>query len=102
MYPSARDQGVTDDLISAVRDDPQGQRFDEREKAAFRLVDIIAGDHRKASDALYDDMRDHFNEREIITLGWRISMFMGYGRLLATLGMDSVGDACLLPKASAG
>jgi alkylhydroperoxidase family enzyme len=91
---------VTDELIAAVHNDPQGDRFDDREKAAFRLVDIIAGDHRKASDALYDDMRDHFTEREIITLGWRISMFMGYGRLLATLGMDSVGEACVLPKAA--
>jgi alkylhydroperoxidase family enzyme len=102
VYPSARDQGVTEELVSAVHNDPQGERFDEREKAAFRLVDVIAGDHHKASDALYDDLREHFTEREIITLGWRISMFMGYGRLLATLGMDTVGEACVLPAAAAG
>ncbi len=93
---------MTDELISAVRNDPQGEHFDEREKAAFRFVDVLAGDHHKASDALYDDLRKHFSEREIITLGWRIAMFVGYGRLLATLGMDSVGDVCLVPKAAAG
>ena len=43
---------MTEDLVSAVRNDPQGERFDEREKAAFRLVDLIAGDHHKAKDAL--------------------------------------------------
>ena len=93
---------MTDKLITAVRNDPQGEMFDEREKAAFRLVDVIAGDHHKANDALYDDLREHFSEREIITLGWRIAMFVGYGRLLATLGMDSVGGVCELPGASAG
>lgn len=93
---------MTEDLVSAVRNDPQGERFDEREKAAFRLADVIAGDHHKAKDALYDDMRQHFSEREIVTLGWRISIFVGYGRFLATLGMDTVGEACPLPGASVG
>ena len=101
MYPSAREQGVTDELIAALRQDPQGPLFDDREKAAFRLVDVLAGDHHKASDELYDDLRQHFTEREIITLGWRISMFVGYGRFLATLGMDSVGEACALPHPEA-
>lgn len=97
MYPSAREQGVTDELISALRVDPQGDLFDDREKAAFRLVDVLAGDHHKASDELYDDLREHFSEREIITLGWRISIFVGYGRFLATLGLETVGNACALP-----
>ena len=93
---------MTDELITAVRGDPQGNSFDEREKAAFRFADVLAGDHHKASDELYDDLREHFSEREIVTLGWRISMFVGYGRSLATLGMDSVGNACPLPGAAAG
>jgi len=102
VYASARQQGVTDELIRAVRGDPQGERFDAREKAAFRFADVLAGDHHKASDELYDDLRQHFSEREIITLGWRISIFVGYGRFLATLDMDTVGDACALPHAAAG
>lgn len=92
---------MTDELITAVRSDPQGPLFDEREKAAFRLADVLAGDHHKASDELYDDLRNFFTEREIITLGWRISIFVGYGRFLATLGLETVGDACALPAAAA-
>ncbi len=102
MYVSARQQGVTDELITAVRNDPQGPLFDEREKAAFRLADVLAGDHHKASDELYDDLRQHFSEREVITLGWRIAMFVGYGRFVATLDMDTVGNACALPGSAVG
>ncbi len=93
---------MTDELVTAVRNDPQGPLFDEREKAAFRLADVLAGDHHQATDALYDDLRKHFSEREIVTLGWRISIFVGYGRFLATLDMDTVGHACALPEAAAG
>ncbi len=90
---------MTDELITAVRNDPQGPEFSEQEKAAFRLADILAGDHKKASDELFDDLREHFTEPEIITLGWRISIFVGYGRFCATLGLDSAGTACsIVPK----
>lgn len=88
---------MTDELIEAVRKDPQGELFSEREKAAFRLADVIAGDHRKASDELFDDLRQYFTEREIMALGWRISIFVGYGRFVATLGLETVGTACALP-----
>ncbi len=98
MYASSRQQGVTDELVTAVRQEPQGPLFDDREKAALRLADILAGDHKKASDELFDDLREHFTESEIVTLGWRISIFVGYGRFLATLDMDTVGDACPLPE----
>ncbi len=98
MYASARQQGVTDELVAAIRTDPQGDAFDEREKAALRFADILAGDHHKASEELFDDLREHFTEREIMTLGWRISMFVGYGRFCAVLGLDTVGEACAVPS----
>lgn len=102
MYASARQQGVTDELVTAVRQDPQGPLFDDREKAALRLADILAGDHKKASDELFDDLREHFTEGEIVTLGWRISIFVGYGRFCAALGLDSAGDRCMIAEATAG
>jgi len=89
---------VTDDLVRAVREDPQGELFDAREKAALRFADILAGDHKKASEELFDDLREHFTEPEIITLGWRISIFVGYGRFCAALGLDSAGGRCSITE----
>lgn len=83
-----------------MREDPQGVLFDDREKAALRLADVIAGDHKKASDELFDDLREHFTEPEIIALGWRISIFVGYGRFCAVLGLDSAGSTCSIAEAA--
>lgn len=87
-------------MVVAVREDPQGDLFDDRERAALRLADVIAGDHKKATDDLFDDLRDHFTEPEIIALGWRISIFTGYGRFCAVLGLDSAGNTCAIAEAA--
>ena len=84
------------------------QHFRRKRIALLRPVQRNAGDPVALLD---DEMRRcviHSSHRSLsplirfITLGWRISMFVGYGRLLATLGMDTVGEACTLPWASAG
>ena len=66
-----------------------------REKAAIRYAEVLAGDHRQASQELFDELREHFTEPEIIDLGWRIVTFVGYGRFIHTLGLE-IGKACPL------
>ena len=66
-----------------------------REKAAIRFAEVLAGDHRRASQELFDMLREHFTEPEILDLGWRIVMFVGYGRFIHTLGLE-IGKSCPL------
>jgi len=49
----------------------------------------------KASDKLFDILREHFTESEIIDLGMRIQTFVGYGRLIRVLDLE-VGKSCPL------
>lgn len=77
------------------------ERFTPREKAAIHYAEILAGDHAQASDALFDELRAHFSEQEIIDLGFRIVTFVGYGRLIHALGLE-IGKSCPIPQASAG
>jgi len=65
----------------------------EREKAAIRLADTLAGNHRAASQELFDELRKHFEESEILDLSWRIVTFVGYGRLIHALGLE-IGGSC--------
>ncbi|MBV8360154.1 MAG: hypothetical protein JO189_19785 [Deltaproteobacteria bacterium] len=65
------------------------------EKAAIHYAEILAGDHRAASQELFDELRRFFTEPEIIDLGWRIVTFVGYGRFIHALDLE-VGKTCAL------
>ncbi len=69
-----------------------------REKAAVRYAEVLAGNHKQSDEKLFDDLREHFTEAEIMDLGWRIVTFVGYGRFIYALGLE-IGKTCALPKA---
>ena len=71
-----------------------------REKSAVRYAEVLAGNHKQSDDALFDDLRKHFTEAEIVDLGWRIVTFVGYGRFIYALGLE-IGKTCALPKPAA-
>ncbi|MBI3800541.1 MAG: hypothetical protein HY268_26640 [Deltaproteobacteria bacterium] len=57
---------------------------------------MMAGDHNQISQELFDELRQHFSEPEILELGWRIAIFVGYGRLVYALGLEDIGKLCPL------
>ena len=75
--------------------------FTPAEKSAIRYAEVVAGHHSTADDGLFNELREHFTEGEIIDLGMRIQTFTGYGRLIRVLDLE-VGKTCPLPTASAG
>ncbi|MCZ6665196.1 MAG: hypothetical protein O7B81_07820 [Gammaproteobacteria bacterium] len=96
VYASARHQGLTDEMIKALPNYRESDLFSAREKAALRFADTLARDHRQVSDDLFDELREHFSEPEIMALGWRMAIFIGYGRLVFAVGLEGVGKLCPL------
>ena len=94
----ARQQGLTEELIDEIANYRPSTILSERDKAAIRLAEVLAGDHREASQELFDDLRRHFTEAEIMDLSFRIVAFVGYGRLIHALGLE-IGKTCPLPRA---
>ena len=94
-FALARQQGLTEDKIAELPRYRQSTAFTAAEKAAIRLADVLAGDHKAASDELFEELRKHYNESEILDLSWRISSFIGYGRLIRVLGLE-IGETCPL------
>lgn len=86
---------MTEELIAALPQYEASELFTPKEKAGIRFADILAGDHRQASPELFDALREHFTEPEILELGWRIVTFVGYGRLIHVLGLE-IGQTCPL------
>jgi alkylhydroperoxidase family enzyme len=94
-FALARQQGLTEELIAEVARYQDSTKLMPREKAAIHYAEVMAGDHRLASEGLFDELRQYFTEAEIIDLGWRIVTFVGYGRFIHTLGLE-IGQACPL------
>jgi len=84
------------DAVPQFRDSPL---FTPAEKAAMRLADAMAGDHKRAPfDEIFAELRKHYSEEQIVELGWRTSVFIGYGRLVYALGVDAIGPSCRIPQ----
>jgi alkylhydroperoxidase family enzyme len=96
VYAAARHQGVTEEMIKALPDFRESHLFTPGEKAAIAFAETLATDHKQVSQALFDELNQHFSEPEIMALGWRMAIFIGYGRLVYATGLDSVGKPCPL------
>jgi alkylhydroperoxidase family enzyme len=92
----ARRQGLTEEQIGELRDFRDSRILTPREKAVVWYAEVMSGDHTQASQELFDELRHHFSESEIIDLGFRITAFVGYGRLIRALGLEK-GGYCPLP-----
>jgi alkylhydroperoxidase family enzyme len=84
----ARRQGWTDDQIQHLSDFETRSDFDEREKAALRLAEIETRDPHSFNEALWCDLRKHFDEGEIIELVTAIGLFNYFNRVNDILRME--------------
>jgi hypothetical protein len=66
-------------------------RFDERERAALRWTHAIAWSTEDADDELWDQLHAHFEEAELVELGYFIAFTLGQQHWLATLGLGPDG-----------
>jgi len=93
---------LTDEMVDAVPKFGESPLFTPSEKAAMALADAMAGDHKRAPfDEIFAELRNHYSEEQIVELGWRTSVFIGYGRLVYALGVDAIGASCRIPHSAA-
>ena len=64
------------------------------EKAALRYADRFANDHLSIDEHVYAELREHFDEAQIVELGTWLALCVGLGRLAATWDMtEELPDA---------
>lgn len=98
----ARAEGLSEELVHEVLNEPSSARLSPRERAALEYADLFkAGDDPIDSDAVYDRLREHFSEEEIIELGMLCAQTVGVGRLVRSLNIVSWEEACRLNPALA-
>ena len=72
---------LDDDLVCSLEQPEELPDLSEAERAALRLADLLATDHLAITDAHFDDLRQHFDESEIVELCLNIGTYVGIGRL---------------------
>lgn len=91
----AKARGLTEEKILATMDFENSELFDAREKAALRFATKFKeGDDAIDSDAVYDDLKKHFSEEEIIELALLCANTDGVGKFARSLQMRTWEEAC--------
>lgn len=86
-YADAVADGVTEGLVCSLERPQEAANLTAAEKVAIRYGELMATDHLAIDDALYDQLRQHFTEAQIVELGMTVAFFVGFGRLAATYHM---------------
>lgn len=86
-YSDAVADGVTEGLVCSLERPQEAENLSAAEKAAIRYGELMATDHLAIDDAMYEELRAHFSEAQIVELGMTVAFFVGFGRLAATWHM---------------
>ncbi len=68
-YQSAIDDGLTEDAVCSLERPAEAPDLTDAERSALRFADLFATNHLAIDDAVYDDLRQHFSEDQLVALG---------------------------------
>jgi alkylhydroperoxidase family enzyme len=83
-YESAIADGLTEDLVCSLEKPYEADDLTDAEKVALRYADLFATNHLAIDDALLDELRQHFSEKELVELTMQCAYCVGFGRMAAT------------------
>ena len=91
----AQAEGLAEDKVAQLDDFENSNAFTAREKAALRYATAFKnGDDGVDSDDVYDQLRQHFSEEEIVELGLFCAETDGAGKFVRSLQVLSWEEAC--------
>jgi AhpD family alkylhydroperoxidase len=86
----AIDDGMSEDVVCELAAPENAESLTDRERAALRYADLLATAHLEIGDTMFDLLRQHFTEGEIVELSVNIAIFVGLGRV--AMSWDLVDD----------
>lgn len=82
--------GMSEDLVCELVRPEEAPDLTDAERAALAYADAVATAHLDIDDALFDRLRRHLTEGEIVELGLHVAVFLGLGRV--AMSWDLVDD----------
>ncbi len=83
-YQSAIDDGLDDDAVCSLERPADAENLSAAERSALRFAELFATNHLAIDDAVYDELRQHFSEDQLVELGVHCAVALGIGRLAAS------------------
>ena len=91
----AQAEGLTEDKVAQLDNFENADIFSAREKAALHYATLFkTGDDGVDSDEVYDQLREHFSEEEIVELGLFCAETDGAGKFVRSLQVLTWDEAC--------
>jgi AhpD family alkylhydroperoxidase len=87
--PSVLEAGVSEELYEHVHEAATYPGYSDRQRLAVEYAERMATDHRGIDDSMFERLRGRFDDREILDLTMCIAVYLGLGRALEVLGIDS-------------
>ncbi|MGH7300256.1 MAG: hypothetical protein ACREK9_05845 [Candidatus Rokuibacteriota bacterium] len=97
-------KGLQEQEVQAALGDLDHAALPARAVAALRLADCLAGERPLVDEALFAELRRHFDEGEILELGAGLTVASGWQRFIEAFGIrpDGWTEATPLPWAGGG
>jgi len=86
-YRDAVAAGVDETLVCSLERPAEAPDLTAAERLALDYADRFATDHLSIDDAIYEALREHFYEGQLVELGCWVAFCVGFGRLAATWEM---------------
>jgi AhpD family alkylhydroperoxidase len=85
-FATAREQGLSEEVVDLVRDDYPESGLAPRQKAILRYTDAFLGDPGGIDPELREEMLRHFRPEEIVELSAGLALFLGFSKIAVALG----------------
>lgn len=92
-------RGLGERQVQAALGDLEHAELPPRTVAALRLADCLSGERPVVDEALFGELRRHFDEGQILELGAALTLASGWQRFIEAFGIrpDGWTDATPLP-----
>lgn len=93
---SGKSVGADERFYSDAADWRSSTEMSERERLAAEFAERFAIDHQGMDDELWKRLHDNFADDEIADLTICCGMFLGFGRILAVIGVEAPNEPILV------
>ena len=80
---------MTEAMVAALGQAGEAPDLTPREKLAVQFAELMAVNHKQIDDHFFAALKQAFSAAQIIELGLLIGVFIGYGRLLSVLDLET-------------